>query len=53
VGLLFMMCGLMVRLTVFSVRLMIIGCVWTVKLMALLFTSCVAMLGGSSHRVRH
>jgi hypothetical protein len=52
IGLVFVMFGLMARLTGWSVRLMIIACVWTVKLTVLMFAACAALLIGSSERLR-
>jgi hypothetical protein len=52
IGLLFMVFGLMVRLTVWGVRLTIMAIVWTVKLMVLLLAACAALVTGSSTRLR-
>jgi hypothetical protein len=52
IGLVLVMFGLIARLTVWSVRQMIIACVWTVKLTVLMLAACAALLVGSSQRVR-
>jgi hypothetical protein len=48
IGLIFMMCGLMVRMTIWGVRLTIMATIWTAQLMAVLFVSSVAMIKGMS-----
>ena len=53
IGLIFAMVGMMINLTIWAVRLTVMGTIAMVKLMVLMFAACAALMGGSSRRLRH